>query len=727
MFNVRHIPTKQNSTFEILETFIETKYKNFTVVTIYRPGATERNRYTMCEFFDELSVTLSYYHTYRHEVIVIGDFNIHVNKFSDTNAQKLADILEMFNLKQHISEATHENGNTLDLVITPEISSVQKCIVDDLNSDHNSILIHLDAMKTNQKQNTISWRPFKNWDINAFKRDVKHNLLQKTKKNDPQRELDTLMNCYLRTNEVLEKHAPLSKKKVVERKPTPWSKADIENEKSLKRRLEKKWKRSKTDANLTAYKMQRNKYNTLLTQKRNKFLSDMISQNSNNSRKLFKALNTTLNRKTELPLPPHNNDLELAENFSTFFKSKIDKIRTELDTNGQTTSYESDSFIGTPLLNFRKMTESEVKKILSKMSKSCKLDPVPLWLIKECFDEFLPSITNILNLSLSSGTVPAKLKHAIIRPLLKKRGLDLELKNYRPVSNIPFLAKALEAAVIMQLEEHFQINNLEDERQSAYKRHHSTETLLLKVQNDIMVALDKQQATMLVLLDLSAAFDTIDHNILLKRLKLRYGIGGTALNWFRDYLHKRSQSVVIKDTESKSRVLSCGVPQGSKLGPILFNAYIAPLSDIAKRHGITDQKYADDEQLIMSFKPGNADDEKSSLAKMENCITDIRDFLSKNKLVNNSDKTEFILFGSKHNLKQVSVHSINVGNAKINIVDQVKNLGVIMDKNLSMGKQVNAICKNVYFNIRNIAHIPKCLSRDVTKTAIHALVTPHLE
>ena len=373
------------------------------------------------------------------------------------------------------------------------------------------------------------------------------------------------------------------------------------------------------------------------------------------------------------------------------------------------------------------MTESEVKKILSKMSKSCKLDPVPLWLIKECFDEFLPSITNILNLSLSSGTVPAKLKHAIIRPLLKKRGLDLELKNYRPVSNIPFLAKALEAAVIMQLEEHFQINNLEDERQSAYKRHHSTETLLLKVQNDIMVSLDKQQATMLVLLDLSAAFDTIDHNILLKRLKLRYGIGGTALNWFRDYLHKRSQSVVIKDTESKSRVLSCGVPQGSKLGPILFNAYIAPLSDIAKRHGITDQKYADDEQLIMSFKPGNADDEKSSLAKMENCITDIRDFLSKNKLVNNSDKTEFILFGSKHNLKQVSVHSINVGNAKINITDQVKNLGVIMDKNLSMEKQVNAICKKVFFNIRNIAHIRKCLSRDVTKTAIHALVTPHLD
>ena len=352
--NVKHIPTKQNSTFEILETFIETKYKNFTVVTIYRPGATERNRYTMCEFFDELSVTLSYYHTYRHEVIVIGDFNIHVNKFSDTNARKLADILEMFNLKQHISEATHENGNTLDLVITPEISSVQKCIVDDLNSDHNSILIHLDAMKTNQKQNTISWRPFKNWDINAFKRDVKHNLLQKTKKNEPQEELDTLMNCYLRTNEVLEKHAPLSKKKVVERKPTPWSKADIENEKSLKRRLEKKWKRSKTDANLTAYKMQRNKYNTLLTQKRNKFLSDMISQNSNNSRKLFKALNTTLNRKTELPLPPHNNDLELAENFSTFFKSKIDKIRTELDIYGHTTPYESNSFIGAPLLNFRK-------------------------------------------------------------------------------------------------------------------------------------------------------------------------------------------------------------------------------------------------------------------------------------------------------------------------------------------------------------------------------------
>jgi hypothetical protein len=361
------------------------------------------------------------------------------------------------------------------------------------------------------------------------------------------------------------------------------------------------------------------------------------------------------------------------------------------------------------------------------MSKSSKWDPMPLWLVKECIDEFLPTLTRIINLSLSHGNVPAELKHAVIKPLLKKLDLELTMKNYRPVSNLPFLGKALEAAVIMQFEEHLNQNGLTDMKQSAYKKFHSTETLLVKVHNDIMTSLDRNEATLLVLLDLSAAFDTIDHKILLGRLNKRYGIRDTALKWFESYLSGRTQSVLVNDRESTKKELKYGVPQGSKLGPVLFNAYIAPLSQVAENNAVFDQKYADDEQLILSFKPDSHSDCKRAFTKMEKCIEEIREFLHENKLCNNGDKTEFMVIGSKHNLQKVETNSITVNNTEIKAVDNVRNLGVILDKTMNMELQVRSMCKKAYYNIKNIAHIRKSLSKEDTKTAVHALVTPHLD
>ena len=170
------------------------------------------------------------------------------------------------------------------------------------------------------------------------------------------------------------------------------------------------------------------------------------------------------------------------------------------------------------------------------------LDPVPTYLVHECLDDLITTITAIINESLVSGIVPPPFKQAIVLPLLKKPNLDRNvLKNYRPVSNLHFLSKILEKVVLQQLSDHLNATDTLEPFQSAYRADHSTETLLLRVTNDLLMACDQGSVSILSLLDLSAAFDTLDHNILLKRLRLSFGISGVVLRWLESYLTERNQ------------------------------------------------------------------------------------------------------------------------------------------------------------------------------------------
>ena len=355
------------------------------------------------------------------------------------------------------------------------------------------------------------------------------------------------------------------------------------------------------------------------------------------------------------------------------------------------------------------------------------IDPIPTFLVKECIDELLELITEIINTSLELGDMPDVLKHAKIKPLLKKLGMALEENNYRPVSNLSYISKLIEEAVVIQFNNHLKENNIDDIKQSAYKKYHSTETLLLKVKSDILMKMDKGDIVMLVLLDLSAAFDTIDHEILLNRLEKRYGLTGTVLKWFRSYLTNRTQSVIIDDQESDKIPLKYGVPQGSKLGPLLFTAYIAELSEIVKKHGIDDEKFADDVELMLAFSPSSRETQLSARDQMIKCIEDVRKFLEDNKLSNNGDKTEFMIIGSPQQLKKVEIDSIVVGGVIIKVVDHARNLGIIFDSKMSMGHQVKKVCKTGYFHIRNIAAIRNSLNKKDTKTITHAFVTSTLD
>ena len=213
------------------------------------------------------------------------------------------------------------------------------------------------------------------------------------------------------------------------------------------------------------------------------------------------------------------------------------------------------------------------------------MDPLPTFLINECIDILLPSITKLVNCSLWEGLVPDGFKKAVVTPLKKKASLPVEdLKNYRPVSGLSFISKLVERVVAKQLRDHIYGHGLDKSYQSAYKSGHSTETVLLSIKNDIHLSLSRGEATALVLLDLSAAFDTIDHSTLLSCLLDWFGVGGSVLTWFSSYLTECFQSVKIGSTLSDLQKLLFGVPQGSVLGPLLFSLYTSPLSTLTGKH-----------------------------------------------------------------------------------------------------------------------------------------------
>ena len=319
---------------------------------------------------------------------------------------------------------------------------------------------------------------------------------------------------------------------------------------------------------------------------RQKYYSNFIEENSADQKKLFKASKSLLNLTKSTSLPPYANDRELANDIGTFFIQKISDIRSEL--NGQDyqprESNSSDVITDTSFGEFHLLSESDVRElILASNRKSCPLDPIPTRLLIDSLGVLLPSITKMINLSLDNGYFPAAWKSAVVRPLLKKDGLDLVFKNFRPISNLQYISKLAETAVAKQLRNYMSLNHLFPVFQSAYRQHHSTETALLKVKNEILMNMNKQHVTLLVLLDLSVAFDTVDHCTLLQRLQSSLGVRGKVLSWLASYLSGRSQRILINETLSDSFDLECGVPQGSCLGPLLFTIYTSKLFEISRR------------------------------------------------------------------------------------------------------------------------------------------------
>ena len=232
---------------------------------------------------------------------------------------------------------------------------------------------------------------------------------------------------------------------------------------------------------------------------------------------------------------------------------------------------------------------TEIRQVIQCSSaKSCKLDPVHHLLFMESLEQLLPFIHLMCNTSLRDGVLPDAEKHAIVTPILKKADLDPDNnKGYRPISYLSFMSMLIERLVSNRLTSYLSQHNLLPTLQSAYRQNHSTETANLKVVSDALDAAGAGQITLLAMLDLRAAFDTVDHATLLERLQRSYGIGGIVLKWVKSFISNRVQTVIFAGVKSASVALLPGVPQCSVLKPLLFNLYTADVIRIVESFNVT--------------------------------------------------------------------------------------------------------------------------------------------
>ena len=544
-------------------------------------------------------------------------------------------------------------------------------------------------------------------------------------------------------NEAIKDHIPLKQKRVKKLKQPAWMNDDIIN--AIKKRdLHElnRARKSNTPADWENYKRTRCFVTKLIKKSKRVYFQETIENNKGNPKGIWKALKSlTKTQKSNkiAELKCENNTMEtdplkMAEMLNDYFVNIIKQIGDDSFSTDLFDGKKLDEFISSRVDNFitqfniPPITLEEVTDLINNLpsSKATGPDSISVKILKLVAPVFCHPLTKLLNLSIADGTFPSKWKIARVTPLFKTGSRDLR-NNYRPISVLSILSKILEKHVAKNLMSYLVKNGLLYKLQSAFRKGYSTESALIKLTDQILFNMDNDEVTAMIFVDFRKAFDVVDHQLLLTKLKL-YRVSDSALSWFTSYVTNRSQFVTIERQRSDCLPIKQGVPQGSVLGPVLFLLFVNDLPLHLTR--TSTDIFADDTTLSAS---AHWTDIPTVVQDINNDLEKISEWSTRNRMIINTDKTKSLLVTGKRLEKKILESdnenlalAVKLGNTQIDQVSCQKLLGVTLDKSLTYEAHIDHLCKQLSKRLGLFKHISPYLKKRQRELYYNAVIKPTL-
>lgn len=672
------------------------------------------------------------------EIYILGDLNINFMVPSCPLKKKIDNTISVCNLVQVVKQPTrvfiNKTGCTsatcIDHIYTNCIELCSKAISVPVGfSDHNLVAISRKAKVPKAGPKIVYKRSYRGFSCDSYVNEVNNICWSSVSKQcDPDTALDAFTELLV---PVMNKHAPI-RKVTVRATRCPWIDDELKQCMSERKEAKETANKSGCMSDWQVYSKLRN-YTTKLNRKKKKlYYESRLNDIKHDGKKLWSTLNDIMGRNSS-PTPSFievegsfiTKPVEIANYFNDYFMNKVCKLRQEMSSPNDESLYSciQNKIMHDKNCNFEfcEVTVEEVKKLIMSIhnEKPPGIDNLDGKLLKIVADHIAIPVSHIFNQSLNSNRFPQVWKEAKVIPLPKNPRAAFTGSNSRPISLLPVLSKLLEKIVFNQIQSYFALNNLTSNYQHAYREGHSTSTALTQMTDDWQTDIDQQNMIGAVLLDFSAAFDVIDHSILLNKLRC-YGFATSAIAWIESYLTKRTQKVFFNGCLSNAQQMQCGIPQGSSLGPLLFSIFTNDLPQVCKSACVC--MYADDSTL---YKSAQTMAEITSVLNKE--LQLVYEWITNNKMVLNISKTKSIVFGTKYSLRSKPQLNLSLNNVAVEQVQEIKLLGVTLDSILSWSEHIDLLVQKMGRNISVVRRCSPFLTPQLTKQVLQTLVLSHLD